>query len=458
MPINDAIFLMAERREQPMHVGGLQVFHLPPDSNRDWMLNIYEGMIRSDPNRLAPLFRRRAHRPPTALGAWSWQLDSSVDLEHHISHSALPRPGRVRELLALASRQHGHLLDRQRPLWEAHIVEGLEGRRFAVYTKLHHALIDGISALRLLSQSLSPDPAARDMPMPWCLQLDSPPEHGSGAGGLQGLLGVSKAALRTTSEIAGLGPIAGRAAVRALLDSNSHLRSPAPRTILNGPITGARRFAAQGWPVARMRAIAGASSTTLNDVVLAMCSGALRSYLGSLDALPPAPLVAMTPVSLRQAGAEVGGNAVGALLCDLATDVEDPAGRLAAIHRSMEEGKRAMRAMTPTQVTITSGTALFPMVLGMLPGVRRLANPAYNLVISNMPGPDQPLYWNGARLEGVYPLSIPADGQALNITVTSYDGSMEFGLTGCRRTVPHLQRMLIYLDEALEELETAVKG
>jgi diacylglycerol O-acyltransferase len=208
-------------------------------------------------------------------------------------------------------------------------------------------------------------------------------------------------------------------------------------------------------PLAHVRAVASAADVTINDVVLAMCSSALRRYLLSMDALPEAPLVAMTPVSLRQAGAEFGGNAVGAILCNLATDVADPAARLAAVHQSMEEGKASLRRMSPAQVTIASAVAVLPMLFSTVAGVRRVASPPYNLVISNIPGPDETLYWNGARLEGVYPMSIPMDGQALNITVTSYDGSLDFGLTGCRRTVPHLQRLLAYLDESLQELRAA---
>ncbi|HET9075482.1 MAG TPA: wax ester/triacylglycerol synthase family O-acyltransferase [Acidimicrobiales bacterium] len=454
MPLNDSMFLLAERREQPMHVGGLQLFHYPPDAGPDFLPELYSQVIHTDD--VAPLFRRRPYRPATSLGAWSWQEDPDIDLEHHIRHSALPRPGRVRELLALASRLHGTLLDRHRPLWEAHLIEGLEGNRFAVYSKIHHSLMDGVSALRLLAQTLSPDPDVRDMPMPWSTQPGRRP-HPS-PNGLAGLLDLPVSAVRTTLEIAGLGPIAGRAAVRALVESNAHLPSLAPRTILNQPITGARRFAAQAWPLERIRALTGPSGTTVNDVVLAMCGHALRQYLLELESLPDDPLVAMTPVSLRQAGSDVGGNAVGALLCNLATDLDDPAARLAAVHRSMEDGKEGLRSMTPTQVTVTSAIAMSPMVLAMLPGVRRLASPAFNVVISNIPGPTEPLYWNGARLEGIYPMSIPVEGQALNITVTSYNGNLEFGLTGCRSTVPHLQRLLVHLDAGLEALEKAVKG
>ncbi|HET6963888.1 MAG TPA: wax ester/triacylglycerol synthase family O-acyltransferase [Acidimicrobiales bacterium] len=457
MPVNDSMFLLAERREQPMHVGGLQLFHFPPGADERWMADLYESITHCDPGQISPVFRRRPHRPATSLGAWSWEDDPDVDLEHHLRHSALPRPGRVRELLALVSRLHGTLLDRHRPLWEAHLIEGLEGNRFAVYSKIHHSMMDGVSALRLLAQSLSTDPDARDLPMPFAVQ---PHRRSSSSkesqSGLAALLDIPVSALKTTYEVAALGPIVGRAALKAFFDQNSHLPALGPRTILNQPITGARRFAAQSWPIERVRGVAAASGTTINDVLLAMCSGALRAYLSELEALPDEPLVAMTPVSLRQAGMDVGGNAVGAMLCNLATDLVDPAARLAAVHESMEAGKATLRGMTPTQATVASAIAMSPMLLGQVPGLRRVASPGYNVVISNIPGPKEALYWNGAELEGVYPMSIPTDGQALNITVTSYNGNLEFGLTGCRRTVPHLQRLLTQLEDSLAALEKAV--
>jgi WS/DGAT/MGAT family acyltransferase len=163
----------------------------------------------------------------------------------------------------------------------------------------------------------------------------------------------------------------------------------------------------------------------------------------------------MTPVSLRGDDDEGGGNAVGTILCNLATDVDDPADRLMAIRASMLAGKEGLAGLSQLQVTALSAAMLSPFVLSQLPAIGPLAPPAYNLVISNVPGPKEPLYWNGARLDGMYPLSIPLNGQALNITVTSYAGQVQFGLTGCRRTVPHLQRLLVFLEDALGDLEKA---
>jgi diacylglycerol O-acyltransferase len=191
--------------------------------------------------------------------------------------------------------------------------------------------------------------------------------------------------------------------------------------------------------------------------VLAVCSGALRRYLQGLDALPEQPLIAMVPVALKARDLHrESGNAVGAVMCNLATDLADPADRLSTIRTSMLGGKQALASMSPLQIVAMTGLGMSPLVLQGLPGYAELFRPPFNVIISNVPGPRSPLYLDGARLDGLYPLSIPYHGQALNITCTSYDSEIGFGLTGCRRTVPHLQYLLGYLDDELAALETAV--
>ena len=446
MPPTDSGFLLLESREQPMHVGSLQLFEPPADMPPGYLREAYEQLIHS--TDIAPLFRRRPHRSLATLGQWAWVDDDDVDLEHHVRHSALPEPGRVRELLALVSRLHGTLLDRKRPLWEMHLIEGLDDGRFAVYTKLHHAVMDGISGLRLLQRVLSEDAAEEVDPAWWAPRGRKRSSSSDGR-----LLSLPTAAVRTAADLVGLTPTAIELAQLLISEQAAALPGQAPRSILNVPITGARRFAAQSYPMEQMRAIARSSGTTLNDVVLATCAGALRAYLLELDGLPDDPLIAMTPVSLRgEDSGEDSGNAVGAVLCNLATDLADAGDRLAAIHQSMNAAKDLLRGLSQLQATAVSAALLAPMMLQPLGPLSRLAPPPYNLVISNVPGPRQPLYLNGARLDGVYPLSIPLAGQALNITVTSYVDNMEFGLIGCRRSVPHLQRMLVHLEDALAEL------
>ncbi|HEY0641443.1 MAG TPA: wax ester/triacylglycerol synthase family O-acyltransferase [Pseudonocardiaceae bacterium] len=448
MPVTDSMFLFAESREHPMHVGGLQIFRLPDGAGPDYLSEVHRRLVAEDDVR--GLFRRRPRGPVASLGQWAWANDDQLDLEYHVRLSALPRPGRVRELLELTSRLHGSLLDRHRPLWEFHLIEGLDNGRFATYSKIHHALVDGVSALRLLERSLSTTPD-EDLRVPW-----SGTDRATGPRRQAGTVDALKAAVRAMGDLAGLGPQFVRIANQALREqASATLPFQAPRSILNVPITGARRFAAQSWPMERVQAVGRATGTTLNDVVLALCSGALRQYLLDLGALPDRSLVAAVPVSLRR-DESASGNAVGMTLCTLGTDLADPEDRLRAVHDSMTRGKAVYAGMTPLQVLAVSALAIAPLALTPIPGVVQVSPPPFNLIISNVPGPRQPLYWNGARLEGMYPVSIPYEGQALNITVTSYAGSLEFGLTGCRRSVPSLQRMLTHLDTALDELEKLV--
>ncbi len=453
-------FLLAEKRSMPMHVGGLQLFKKPEGAGRGYVREMFEEM--RDVEEIAPLFLKRPYRSVRTGGQYVWQPDEEFDVEHHVRHSALPKPGRVRELLDLCGRLHSTRLGRERPLWEAHIIEGLRDGRVAMYTKTHHSLLDGVSAMRLLASVMSTDPDERGMPAPWGVRPGSRSGREVDAA-VASLADLPVQALRTalgiTAEAAGMPSALVKTISKGLRNETSALSLHAPRTIFNQSITGSRRIAAQDWPVERLRAVGKATGTTINDVVLAMCSGAVRRYLLEHDALPDAPLVAMVPVGLNAKESQVastdGGNAVGAVMVQLATDQEDPARRLAAIHRSMKNGKEALSSMTPVQILAMSAIGQAPAILTPLLRMQGIVRPPYNLIISNVPGPRTTHYWNGAQLMGTYPLSIPINGMALNITCTSYDGGMAFGLTGCRRTVPHLQRLLTHLDDEVAALEKA---
>lgn len=457
----DAMFLIMEAREKPAHVGGLQLFEPPEGAPPDFLGRLYEDAV-SDPREPRPLFLKRPYRPG-GLGPWAWRPDDRFDIEYHVRHSALPEPGRVRELLALVSRLHGSLLDRNRPLWEAHLIEGLADGRFALYSKIHHALMDGISAMRLMATSLSEDPDEMDMPYPWeqrAATTAATPRIAPSVGDrLRSGVGLA-AALPGT--VTGASVVALKSLVTSFREQAATSPFRAPRTMLNVSITGARRFAAQAWPLDRVRAAGAPHGATVNDMVLAMSSGALRSYLLEQDALPEAPLVAMVPVSLKTKGGgdQEGGNAVGAVLCNLGTHLDDPVDRLDLIMSSMQRAKEQFEGLTPIQILMLSSISLAPAAVPILGGtavdlLQPLLRPAFNVVISNVPGPRNPLYFNGARMTGSYPVSVLVDGQAMNITTTSYAGNLNFGILGCRRNVPHLQRMLGHLEDSLAAVESA---
>ena len=453
-------FLMAENRTMPMHVGGLALYQKPEDAGRNYTRDLYQQML--DVDQIAPLFLKHPRRSLKTAGQWVWAEDEEFDIEHHVRHSALPKPGRVRELLELCSRLHGTRLARERPLWEAHLIEGLRDGRIAIYTKIHHALVDGVSAMRLLQSVMSTDPDKRDLPPPWAARKPAAASraHDEAEHGLADVpLDAMRTAMGITAEAAGLPGALIKTLSAGIRDETSALSLHAPRTMFNTTITGSRRFAAQGWPLQRLRGISEASGTTLNDVVLAMCSGAVRAYLLDHDALPDTTLVSMVPVGLnaKSAGSasDKGGNAVGAVMVKLGTDLADPADRLEQIHQSMLSGKRALGSMTPVQILAMSAIGMAPSIVTPMLRLHGILRPPFNLIISNVPGPKKPLYMNGAKMVGTYPLSIPIQGMALNITCNSYDRDMEFGLTGCRRSVPHLQRLLTHLDDEVAALEKA---
>jgi diacylglycerol O-acyltransferase len=355
--------------------------------------------------------------------------------------------------LELTSRLHGTLLDRHRPLWEAHLIEGLDDGRFAVYVKFQHALVDGISAQRLLMRTMTPDPDDREVRAPWTVKpLRSKRPADSGRSPLRALVD-------TAGAVAGLAPTTYSVAKAALVEQQLTLPFRAPKTMFNVNIGGARRVAAQSWPLARIRGVksAAGAGVTVNDVVLAMCAGALRAYLAEHDALPETPLIAMVPVSLRSEDEkDAGGNMVGTILCNLATDLDDPAKRLEVISASMRDNKNVFAGLPKAQALALSAFLVSGIALSLVPGFVSTAPPPFNIVISNVPGAREPMYWGGARLDGNYPFSIPLDGQALNITLTNNADNLDFGLVGCRRNVPHLQRLLLHLEDSLADLERAV--
>jgi WS/DGAT/MGAT family acyltransferase len=441
------MFLIGESREHAMHVGSLQLFKPPEDAGPHFVRDSFQAMLEQ--TDIQPTFRKR----PAFFGGvtnFAWAFDKDVELDYHLRRSALPEPGQVRDLLELTSRLHGYLLDRHRPLWEAHLVEGLQDGRYAVYTKFHHSLMDGVSAMRLMQRAFASDPDDDEVRVPWGIGPRKRKEHGERPSLL------SRAGSTAGSALA-LAPSTVKLARAALLEQQLTLPLRAPRTMFNVRIGGARRVAAQSWSLDRIKAIKSAAGVTVNDVVLAMSSGALRSYLLDQNALPDAPLTAMVPVNLRKEGDDSGGNQVGTFLCNLATDLDDPSKRLEVISASIRDTKEVFHQLPPVQQLALSAFNIGGLLLGMIPGYLSAAAPPFNIVISNVSsGRSEPLYWRGARLDGSYPLSIALDGQAVNITVTNNADNLDFGLVGCRRSVPHLQRLLAHLETSLKDLERAV--
>jgi diacylglycerol O-acyltransferase / wax synthase len=457
----DSVFLLAENRKTPMHVGGVNLFTLPRGVDEQEFLHGIAENLRSADEFQPPFGDHLKMGPLGVAGPMYWERDSAIDVDYHIRHSALPKPGRYRELFALVSRLHGTLLDRNRPLWEMHLIEGLQDRQCAVYSKFHHAAIDGVRSMHLVQSMYSTNPHTRIDGSP--LSLTSGERYRAAIKQQHGAA-VSDAELRNVADRLKAGfdssvqmYTALKRGVDAWRGKGGALMMPwlnVPRSAINTPVDGARRFVAQSWPLERIRAVGKALDGTFNDAVLAMCAGALRLYLQQHSELPEQSLKAMVPVSLRAAGDVESSNAVGAISADLATNVKDPAKRFAAIQASTRAGKGMYHGLS-------TGEAQLLMQLVQLPGLLLIPLgltsrfPPYSTVISNVPGPRQPMYWNGARLNGIYPASIVTEGVALNITLVTYDQNVDFGIIACRRTMPQVQRLIDYMEQSLCELEDA---
>jgi WS/DGAT/MGAT family acyltransferase len=451
----DRTFLAGETRESMMHVGVLAPFSPPADASPDFFRVLVEE-LRRRPRAYPPWTLKLRHPELLASPLQAWVEDDDFDVDYHVRRSALPWPGDERELGILVSRLHSNKIDFHRPPWEVHFIEGLEGGRFAIYFKVHHALVDGFTGMRLLVRSLSADEADPDTP----LFFTRPPLQRAERSGEDGGAPSLDHLLRLAREQAGATRDVGRAAMTLLRAARSRDRTlvaplQAPRTVLNGKISRNRRFATQRFAVERMKRLARACSGTVNDAVLAVTGSALRRFLLEMNSLPEEPMTAMVPVNVRPKGDPGGGNEVGAILASFATDVADPRDRLRAIVASTRRAKEQLQGLSKNARIQYAALLLAPMLLSQIPGAAGRVRPAFNVVVSNVPSSERPMYFRGWRAEAVYPLSIPFHGYGLNVTVAGYAGELDFGFTGCRDTVPHLQRLAVYAGEAAEELEEA---
>ena len=450
LSVPDAGWLLIEGRERPMHVGGLQLFRPPADAPPTFLRDLHDHLRAEEAVR--PPFNQRLARPYGRAGIYQW-VEDDVELEYHLRHLALPEPGRIRELLGLVSQLHSNLLDRHRPLWEMYLVEGIEDGRFAAYTKIHHSMLDGVAAVRQLVRAFADDPGARDQSAPWAPREEAADTEGESTDPLSQVSALLRAAVSGVGALATTAATIAEQLVKAQFDAAEVVPFQAPPSMLNVRLTSARRFVAQSYGLERIRAVGKALDATVNDVVLALCSAALRRYLVDHDALPAKPLVALVPVSFRQKAGGDRGNAISLVPANLATHLEDPAARLELIRSSMNAVKARLADLSPAALVDYGLAMTAPVIAGQLTGLSGRLRPSYNLVISNVPGPTEPLYWEGARMEGLYPLSLLTEGYAINITMTSYAGSMDVGITADRRALPSVQRLIDHLEGGLVELE-----
>jgi diacylglycerol O-acyltransferase len=482
----DVSFLNMETPSTFGHVSSLNIYD-PAGAPGGAGIEATKQIILERIEQLAP-FRRRLVEVPFGLDLPYWIEDPDFDIDFHVRHHAVPPPGTREQLAEVISRIVARPLDRSRPLWELYVIEGVEnGTLIGQLTKVHHAAIDGAAGASMLAAILDPSPDYRPTGIVPSWEPDRIPTDDE-------LLRLTareyirrpekmiRLSVRTIRELAastqngGLRALAdviaqpmpglfGRVLRERLRGANHDVDNPpalpptqAPRTPWNRPITPHRRFASTTIPLDDAKRIRRQFGCTFNDVVMALCSGALRRYLIAHDCLPDEALIAMVPVSVRS-GKENDQfqNRISALLADLATNEPDPVRRLRRVQKSMTAAKdnfAAIPAETLQDFTRFAPPAVAARVMRMYSRLRIAdrMNPPFNLIISNVPGPNYPLYSAGAKLKHFYPVSALGDGQGLNMTVQSYNGNLDFGFIACRDLVPDLATMITYLEQSMAEL------
>jgi diacylglycerol O-acyltransferase len=457
----DASFLFLEKRETPIHVAGLLLCTLPENVKQRTYMKQLDKIFRNVGEFRKPFGEYVTTGKMGILGGLQWEKDTEVDFDYHVRHSALPKPGRYRELFTLVSRLHGTLLDRSRPLWEVHLIEGLQNRQIAVYLKMHHATIDGISGIQLVNDFCSTNKKKQIKFSPLSVEAEQqiarvqerrkPRKIVPKKSELNSVFEVLKQQYDSSLNLAG---VAGDF-VKTWIGHGSGLATPfyqVPQSTISARISGSRRFVAQSWSLERVKAVGTALDGTLNDVILAMCSGALRRYLKAHSKLPKQSLKALVPVSIRGENDASSSNAIGNITADLATNLINPEKRFRRIQESMLAGKALIRSLSAREAELLWQLTQAPALISSLLGLSDRF-PLVNLTISNVPGSPRQLYLNGAAVDGIYPVNIPFDGMAMSITMISYNNNLDFGIIACRRSLPALQRMIDYLEESLVELE-----
>lgn len=469
----DATFLYLETPQMPMHVGALHVLELPPGFRGRFATALRKHIAARLP--IAPVLRRRLWWMPLNMANPAW-VDAEPDLKQHVVEIRLPRiDGRgagIAELEAEVSRLHPVLLDRSRPLWKMHVFEGLAPgsggvRRVGLYTQLHHAAVDGQAAVALANalMDLTPEPrvvAKSDARRPRAYKLEMTEM-------LRGVLGnqaqkVAEIVRRLPSTVgtlkdAATQAVAGGALFGGAKDARPGNLTLAPRTALNLSVTEGRAFATATLPLPELREIGRAFDATINDLVLMLCSSALRRYFSRRRELPRKSLVAAVPISLRAKGDDSPDNQASMSLVNLGTHIADPRKRLAhvmAATKAMKSTMGSLKSILPTDFP-SLGVPWLMEAATALYGKARVADripQVANLVISNVPGPPMTLYLAGARMLSNYPTSIVVHGLALNITVQSYDGSLDFGLMADARAMPDVRELAEALLVAFDDLRS----
>ena len=450
VPILDYAFLAFESEASPKHVAALQIFKLPPRARESFVPRLAREVRKIRPR---PPFNQKLEAP--LIGMPKWVEAEDFDLDSHVFHESVPHPYTLEALLERIEFLHAESLDRSGPLWELYIFEHLEERRFAIYFKVHHAYMDGISLSRRAMDSLSHDPQQDLNTTFWGMD---PKAHARERKHLIGeLFGTAKSAGRAALVIPALAKLGLKHGLRLLNLGGGELPVPfmAPRTAFNTPLTHERSVTVTDLPLDRVHNIAEHAAVTVNDVLLELCDRAMTRYLENHGGAPDRPLVAQMPVSLRRPDTEQGNQITIALL-ELGSTETNPVRRLQDIHDHATSVKHEFMSMMPATAEVYTLLMQSIAQLGESLGAGTVMPPLGNVVISNMIGPRKQLYLHGAPLLATYPISTIAPGLALNITIYTYMDTLHVGLVAGHRAIPDLAPIAAYLQAAVDELENAM--
>ncbi len=452
----DASFVRMESKRTPMHVAGLLIFQLPEGAPENYLAELFNFM-RSQAV-INPPYNWRLKKGRSSRVLPQWEEVQQIDIDYHLRHSALPHPGGERELGVLISRLHSIPMDFSKPLWEVHLIEGLENNRFAIYSKGHHCATDGFTAIKLINQWLSDTPEEATDAGPWALEphrqrKDRAPELVNPNDILTKALNLSGKNISGSLQLIRK----MREMTRSADNPHGGIPNPLkiPRTIFNGRITQHRRVATQWLPMDQVRAISKTTGATINDVCLAILGSALRRYLAEQDALPDSTLFASVPIGLPHLNDKPGNRVIG-FVCPLGTHLESPLERLQYINATTSDTKEKMKSLPDEALNQYSLIGIGPMLLGQMAGLSRRLPPMFNVTVSNVVAAKKPLFFRGSQLEAIYPVSLLFDGHTLNVTIVGYADKITFGIVGCRDTIPNLQRIAVYIGESLGEMQQAM--
>ncbi|SDS64675.1 WS/DGAT/MGAT family O-acyltransferase [Bradyrhizobium canariense] len=492
----DASFLYLETPEMPMHVGSMAIFRLPEDYSGDFFED-FKAMIAARLH-IAPILKARLEKTPLDIDHPSWVEDDQFDIDRHIFRGSLPAPHDRATLERIVGWMHAKLLNRARPLWEFYVFEGMKDREIGLYSKMHHACIDGGAGAALTSMIYDVTPVPREVDQPtaqkvgqeprdiaanlldsyqrlWLQSFDASAAAKSidlprtGKSDLGSILfdnamyqieAAVKFAGSVPTMLKSVSEVVGKISDPKSRDSIASMMSPP--TILNKSISSERSFSGVSISLSQAKALAKQAGGKLNDVVLAISSGVVRRYLVERGALPAKSMTAAVPISLREEGNTDANNQVFGMICSIATNIEDPKARLEAIIAQSTKSKEMshpLRALMPQVSNISMlGSPILVQILALLYSRSSLSDvlpPAANITVSNVPGPRQTLYAAGAELLNIFPVSISTHGLALNITVQSYRDQLDFGFIAGANIIPHVQVLCDMLPGEFAALQAA---